>query len=1112
MDISSKLPGKISAVFNLRKGEERIVILILIFSFFQYFSVALFFIAANAIFLAEHSVKDLPLILMATALMLYVLGVLFNVLQKVFSARQIILAEVIMLLAITLLLRLGFITQAVGWLGYALIISHRVMADYVEDGFNKLALLLFDVRQGKRLFGIVTSAEIPASILGYLTASTVVPYIGTANLLVISGVTLAISLIFLFMIVYAKNLVVIPDDNDDEAANIPNEQSLVKRFFKTEFIFSLSLTVFCSVVAFSIIEFAFLSRVDAQYKNQVEIVKFIAIIFGIGQVAAFIVKTFLYNFIQRRFGVQVSLFVLPFALAAISVATLFETFFSNSTFLFLWTWVVIMFVNETLRSSLYNTSFLSLLQPLTRKIKIQGFVIINNVELVAIFAGGLLLYVTYDNDADLLEYSYMLLAAVGCWIFVIPQVNKLYLSSLEEVLRKRVVEGGVVEMDNPQTISVLHNKLKSEHAGEVLYALDILSKDNLLQSSEVFHDLLAHPLQEVRRDAYAKIELLRLHDLRDKVKERIMVEEDVEIKKVAIEAYCFLGESSIIDEIIPLLDSPEREIRIGALVGLIKFGGINGIIVAGQRLMECINSPDPEVRAFSAHVIGEVGIKNFYHPLLKLLQDDHPSVRKEALKASGKIRHPELFESMIEGLRSNAGFEAAMHALVRTGEDVLNALIPELYRHEEHPTHFRRIIYVMGRIGGKKATDVLKEKLYYKDVEVRNQILYSCAQCKFVPSRDDKPQIIRIIHAELADAAWFLNCVEVLSGALRWIKESDIALVVSAVHIELYHIKRRILFLLSFLYNSREILQIWESIQMKNRERTANAIEIVDVLAPKELSSLILPLLEDFPIQQQIRILNAKYNAPKLTLDKYLQTLLTGEDSPSVIPWTRATAAFAIRQVKMAHLRDELEKVTESKNIILAETASYTLRQIELADEGENEPVQTGPRPLIVKKSYVVMEQKLLTIEKVMALKTTEIFRETSEDILVDIAHILKEISFRKDEVIVRKNEIGTCMFIIFSGSVKIHDGDINFATLRRPDFFGELSLLDTEPRSASVTALEESVLLRIDQQAFYEIMGDRREVIREIMKILCRRLRKQNQEVSRLNEKLAKRAVNGAK
>ena len=106
----------------------------------------------------------------------------------------------------------------------------------------------------------------------------------------------------------------------------------------------------------------------------------------------------------------------------------------------------------------------------------------------------------------------------------------------------------------------------------------------------------------------------------------------------------------------------------------------------------------------------------------------------------------------------------------------------------------------------------------------------------------------------------------------------------------------------------------------------------------------------------------------------------------------------------------------------------------------------------------------------------------------------------------VEKGEIGTCMYIIYEGSVRIHDGKYTLAELKTRDFFGELSLLDAEPRSASVTALEEGFLLRLDQHAFYEIMADHIEVTREIMKILCRRLRYQNKAVAEMKEQLSRR------
>ncbi len=150
-----------------------------------------------------------------------------------------------------------------------------------------------------------------------------------------------------------------------------------------------------------------------------------------------------------------------------------------------------------------------------------------------------------------------------------------------------------------------------------------------------------------------------------------------------------------------------------------------------------------------------------------------------------------------------------------------------------------------------------------------------------------------------------------------------------------------------------------------------------------------------------------------------------------------------------------------------------------------------------------VTQNKLLAIEKVMALKTTSIFKETMEDILVDIASILQEVQVKEGHCIFEKNDLGTCMYIIYEGLVKVHDGEFTFAELKTRDFFGELSLLDTEPRSASVTAISDSLLLRLDQHAFYEIMADRTEVTREIMKILCRRLRFQNQLVAHMKEQL---------
>lgn len=128
--------------------------------------------------------------------------------------------------------------------------------------------------------------------------------------------------------------------------------------------------------------------------------------------------------------------------------------------------------------------------------------------------------------------------------------------------------------------------------------------------------------------------------------------------------------------------------------------------------------------------------------------------------------------------------------------------------------------------------------------------------------------------------------------------------------------------------------------------------------------------------------------------------------------------------------------------------------------------------------------------KKVSLLKKTDIFKNTPEEDLVGIADILDEVTLKGGDSIFAKNDIGDCMYIVQKGSVRIHDGAYTFALLKENEVFGELSLLDSETRSASATCNEESVLLKLDQLPFYKILSKDQEVLKGILQMLCRRIR----------------------
>ena len=132
----------------------------------------------------------------------------------------------------------------------------------------------------------------------------------------------------------------------------------------------------------------------------------------------------------------------------------------------------------------------------------------------------------------------------------------------------------------------------------------------------------------------------------------------------------------------------------------------------------------------------------------------------------------------------------------------------------------------------------------------------------------------------------------------------------------------------------------------------------------------------------------------------------------------------------------------------------------------------------------------MLIIEKVLILKATALFSETPEPDLVDTAYLLEEVHMEKGATIFEKGEVGGCMYIIHKGSIRIHDGDHVLAILKQHDFFGELSLLDTERRSASATAEEDCILFQLGQEGFYEVLANNVNVLKAILRTLAQRIR----------------------
>lgn len=133
------------------------------------------------------------------------------------------------------------------------------------------------------------------------------------------------------------------------------------------------------------------------------------------------------------------------------------------------------------------------------------------------------------------------------------------------------------------------------------------------------------------------------------------------------------------------------------------------------------------------------------------------------------------------------------------------------------------------------------------------------------------------------------------------------------------------------------------------------------------------------------------------------------------------------------------------------------------------------------------------TVEKVLFLKGVDLFRSIPGEELSHIAEITDEVEYKPQQQIFKEGDQGDAMYLIVDGTVKVHSGEQVFAELGTKQCFGEMAILDAEPRSASITALSDLTLLKIEREDFHEILAEKPEISLGIIQVLTNRLREAN-------------------
>ncbi len=125
------------------------------------------------------------------------------------------------------------------------------------------------------------------------------------------------------------------------------------------------------------------------------------------------------------------------------------------------------------------------------------------------------------------------------------------------------------------------------------------------------------------------------------------------------------------------------------------------------------------------------------------------------------------------------------------------------------------------------------------------------------------------------------------------------------------------------------------------------------------------------------------------------------------------------------------------------------------------------------------------------------------ESVLSDLASKAETLRVASGETIITRGEEGSTMYFIISGSARVHDGEVIWAHLDEGEVFGEMAVLDSEVRSATVTMESDSLLLSIERDVFYAALSTDPDAFKAVLHAVLKREREIVQEIKTRSTKL---------
>lgn len=874
----------------VRTGEGRLTLVLFLQSLFSVGAFVAGRSVRDALYLAHGDRSGLAWMYVASAVAVAVVGLLYNPIAARARRDRVALWSALLfatLFAVSFWAERG---HTPGFYG-ALYVYVEVMGALTLVQFWTLANELFNAREAKRLYGLIGAGGTLSNILAGVLTSRIADTFGASAVLLLCAALLlgCAATAFFAGRVGRERLFARAASGRTSSAQRSGGAQFVLRDGHLRGVALLAVVTFFTTTA---VDYQFKVIAGAAYPRD-QLASYFGSFYAAVGVLALGMQLFGTGALLSRAGVIASLLVLPLSLAGGDLLLVLVPS--------LWAATLTKGADTLFRYSINDATTQILYLPVPPRARAPAKAFIDGViKPVSIGLAGLVLlgYQRWlGGEPFRLAWGALGLAAAWCALVVASRAR--YVRSLKDDLRIRKVDLAAARRSvrDAMALAVLEKALESNDERELLNALELMPELEDLQLDHRVERLLDHPLPSVRIAAlgyYARRQTLRFAN---SVFRRIE-DSDPRVRAAAIDTLCAIGRDKAIRSVKSYLDDADPGVRSAAITGMIRFGGLDGVLMAAEALKGLISHPDAAMREHAARILGAIGVRNFYQPVLELMNDSAAPVRREAILAAAKLRSPEFVLPLIYKTRQPDVGHEAVDALAAYGATIAPTLAKVLGNRVEDPAVRRGVARVLGRLGTAEAVQVIANHLEEPDEELRIRLYRSLAKAVRGQRQMavDRSRVQAALDAELRRAAEALLAAELLGLDPTPKPAGDSsagaqALLASALAEKAAQTEERLFLLLAVLYPDAGMEQIHAGIrdaapQDTSRKR-ANAVELLDNLLERELRRKLLPFFEDAPRKQKLRALGERLPLPELTREQALSRLCADETA-----WIRACALF----------------------------------------------------------------------------------------------------------------------------------------------------------------------------------------------------------------------------